>query len=531
MIHNWCAMVRTNQTANLMENTTFNNVRVSFLTNDHVILSRFLSHFCLFSMCILSIVMVHYSPTEVVPNTVAHVQTTDREGVVAMRLLDIRDVPCVAKERVAVSTRFQIFVPGQEDLRKRSDTGWSRTAGGSKRRVKFLLGDVAHDLTSLGHFWGSIEFQWLKSGVEMDFGLVERTSGHRFFWWRYSLLLGSSIFRFTPVSWADILSRFWHGKCRDKRDRVFGVLSLVPEELGIEVSYEAGATYLFRHVLEKLMNERPTDELLLLGAILVEALEITTENDRLDQLPAETTTNMAISPPTWVEGVIEAVHTDDNGDEHILSLSILCMLITIDDAYDTHVFEYAVEENVTENGVVVRYARAHEFVSGHPANLHHHGHLVKIDKIPFFVREACSWVQKPSEDVLYSRVPCGESSPVPNPLRAWTSTKATNVSRPPIPSIASHQTPQLTLPRRHWPPQRTHIEPNASHVLFDTFLAVQAVTRDEIIVNVEEPKVFIAPTSRGMLLRKAIPKDSVSTTATATPARKNDNHLFRRGMK
>jgi hypothetical protein len=65
----------------------------------------------------------------------------------------------------------------------------------------------------------------------------------------------------SPLS--DLLSRLRRGKCRDVRDRVFALLSLVEERLCITISYEVGIVQLFRHALETCMHGRPIGELLL----------------------------------------------------------------------------------------------------------------------------------------------------------------------------------------------------------------------------------------------------------------------------
>ncbi|KAF1832757.1 hypothetical protein BDW02DRAFT_411995 [Decorospora gaudefroyi] len=115
-------------------------------------------------------------------------------------------------------------------------------------------------------------------------------------------------------------------------------------------------------------HDRPIDKLLVIGATLIEALEISS------MLPPEAATNMTISMPSWCEGELEVLDNSPNAGEHeYIVQQMLCMRVAVVDAQDVHVFEYAVEESDVDTSVVVKYARAYEFLRGLPTNLRHRG--------------------------------------------------------------------------------------------------------------------------------------------------------------
>ena len=112
-------------------------------------------------------------------------------------------------------------------------------------------------------------------------------------------------------------------------------------------------------------------------------------------------------------------------------------------------FEYAVEENNTDGSVTVKYARAHEFTPGRPANIRrnervHVGPPNAISKHMHF------WLQIPSEHVMYNRQPCGSRALESPPLRKWTSARPKQSSHSSKAAMDNGGIPRLAVAMGHW---------------------------------------------------------------------------------
>jgi hypothetical protein len=175
-----------------------------------------------------------------------------------------------------------------------------------------------------------------------------------------------------------ILAYFAQGQCYDKRYRIFALLSLAKKIPHIDIDYGLDSTALLRDVLEKFMDGNHLNVLLLFGARLIQALEIRQHpmdgtdyryfsNDESDikamvhsKLQIHRTSSNAIGSPVWSKAILE-LHDPSrpkNKDHRYVS----CIFIGIFDAGNVHVLEYVVEEKANE--VLVKYARAHEYVRG-----------------------------------------------------------------------------------------------------------------------------------------------------------------------
>ena len=213
------------------------------------------------------------------------------------------------------------------------------SGGGSGERVNILLEEVLVDLVDLGRKLG-------KRGSMMSTSHAEFQSlsiGERFAYWR-AALNGKET---TPKSLEVYISEFRHKKCQKICDRVYGLMALSTDQL-IEVDCQAGPINLFCHYLDSHMHRKAVDELLVLGATLIEALEISSK------LAPEQVKSTKISSPVWREGELEIVEfgPDDIFQNHSYVKKMLCMFVTVRDAQDIHIFEYAVEESEVEENKV-----------------------------------------------------------------------------------------------------------------------------------------------------------------------------------
>jgi hypothetical protein len=236
----------------------------------------------------------------------------------------------------------------------------------------------------------------------------------------------------------ELLGQFKRCGCQDKRDRVFALLSLADDEPRISVDYGRSALDLFHDVMEQYKDGKTIDELLLLGAHLIECLELRRPvSDPEKYIPFEAdserpsvelpeaqhgiTSPATISVPVWTDAILDIYNVSSNGDQQQLwtRRSMLCIYVVVYDAEDVHVFEYAVEED--DAFVIVKYARMHEFVHGQPKNLRCHGMLTELgwelQRHDFF------WLALPSEHVYYYRLVNRTDETTPAPLKTWIGPK------------------------------------------------------------------------------------------------------------
>jgi hypothetical protein len=262
----------------------------------------------------------------------------------------------------------------------------------------------------------------------------------------------------TCTTLPDLIGDFIKCSCMDKRDRVYALLSLAEEQPRIPVDYGLSARAVFCNVMEQYKDEKSIDELLLLGAQLIEGLELRCPRaDReqytpvqlcperpyvdITKAPNETALPTNVSLPNWTNGKFEPYEMCCNEE----AFSMLCIYVAVFDAEDVHVLEYAVEEY--ETAVRVRYARMHEFIQGQPKDRRYCGLLANMCKDmqnDFYI-----WLPMPSEDVYYHRLMNDTDQAAPALLRSWTGPKYCADFAPPlVRATEGHQ--YIGLAKRYW---------------------------------------------------------------------------------
>lgn len=231
------------------------------------------------------------------------------------------------------------------------------------------------------------------------------------------------------LSLASLLRAFAEPDCQDKRDRVYGLLSLADDTDLALVKYndKVKVDDVFRNTMTLMMRQRrPLDELLLIGEALIESLELWPATDLSSSpLNIKFDDTEDVTMPTWGHATLETWNKDSKTleawreDPKTLvtwkedlktvheTIQATCMYVGIRDGPDLHVFEYAVER-VTEsrdgselkyfvakkaNRPIVKYCRAHEYLRGRsPACVG----PISQEGLPFF------WLESiPSEAVYY----------------------------------------------------------------------------------------------------------------------------------
>ena len=238
----------------------------------------------------------------------------------------------------------------------------------------------------------------------------------------------------TRASLPSLLTYFYRGGCRDKRDRVFALLSLAHQQPHIEVDYEIEPTKLFQTILESFMDAEPLDKIMRFGASLIQALEIRRTSCKQNCIVSQPTVKEhgkvqdlrllikrphsgVVARPVWAEAEVEVPqnkeHTYPCAGSNV-SRSMMCVYVGIFDAENFHVFEYAVEES--EDGVTVHYARAYDYLRGKPQPC-------EIPETSCKCGESrLMWLNMPSEKVHYLRGPFDGFQWARNPpLVAWRS--------------------------------------------------------------------------------------------------------------
>jgi len=363
------------------------------------------------------------------------------------------------------------------------------SGGGRGERVNVLLEEVLVDLVDLGRKLGKKDLMMSTSHAEFQ----SLSIGERFAYWRAALNWRET----TPKDLEVYISEFRHQKCQNTCDRVYGLLALSTDQL-IEVDYQAGPINLFCHYLDRHMHRKAIDELLVLGATLIEALEISSE------LAPEQVKSTKISSPVWREGELEIYDfgSDATSRNQRYVKRMLCIFVTVRDAQDIHIFEYAVEESEVDTSVTVRYARAYEFVSGQPNGLRHRGHVAEIEKGN--PRTKNDWLNKPSEDILYCRNFSGQASLASPPLWEWTVADDVSELVDTSSVTPNGEKSQLSLGRRYWLPEQVLViarPDDLECIKFEPFMGMAMYVGQELVTAVDESMMLEVPQSRGTLLR------------------------------
>ncbi|KAF2827026.1 hypothetical protein CC86DRAFT_455594 [Ophiobolus disseminans] len=215
-------------------------------------------------------------------------------------------------------------------------------------------------------------------------------------------------------------------RLKDARDRIFALLPLARagSKSNLNINYDSDASQLFRAVFEHFMGDEPMEDIMSFGALLIEALEIirpgSTSSDISTNISYSDTQKVSIRPDpstlvaplAWGRSTL-CIPTDQPLDHHTSCSpqTFSSIFVGLFGAGNTHVFEYAVEEN--DFGVVVKYARAYEYLQGCPSlplPLMQHGKEVRY-----------TWHDKPSEDVYYLNGGFHDLDVRNNTLHTWSS--------------------------------------------------------------------------------------------------------------
>ncbi|KAM3083671.1 hypothetical protein ACMFMG_002212 [Clarireedia jacksonii] len=242
---------------------------------------------------------------------------------------------------------------------------------------------------------------------KLDLEENERTElrslpGYKFAWSQY--LFEYSMLSYSQCPLPSLIHAFSRSGCCNKLDRIYALLSLAENGNKFTVDYDISIEMMFQRAMSFCMDGRPLDDLLLVGASLIEALDL--QGNRIDDaistigkpslselgLPSYLTVkcNPSLSVASPVRGQA-ALKTDESSSHSPYWESTNCLYVVVSDADNLHIFEYAVEEN--ESGIRVNYARAHEYIRGRP----------QIYKEPTDHSDSTFylWFDAPSEEVHY----------------------------------------------------------------------------------------------------------------------------------
>jgi hypothetical protein len=257
---------------------------------------------------------------------------------------------------------------------------------GSSEAVKVFLGSRVVGFASLYHLVCELKDQLRYMGIGMWAENGESRMYHAYGGWKKLAGRQISSWPSFEINLPELLAVFRHCKSGDRRDRIFALLSLTEERPQIDIDYGMDEISLLKHVMERFMDGRALDELLWLGAALLEALEIrclwesqaATEHDETAQILFLRPSWNRIRNPLWAETTLLVLSNPEAGEDHDHTMEVMrSVSFTISEAQNIHIFEYATQES--EAGVTVKYARAHEYVRGQPAQVGHRAWQVEIE--------------------------------------------------------------------------------------------------------------------------------------------------------
>jgi len=247
----------------------------------------------------------------------------------------------------------------------------------SKYRVFVFDGAISHQMVILSEYLSAIAVGVAGSPRKEPFGL-------RYFDWRSAASQFHQTSHLKP-SLSSLLSLFASCGCQEKRDRIFALLPLADTKPCIEIDYDTDLESLFREILGLFMTENTIDEVMILGAQLIEALELrgptATTNDitsiELDISPVLDTRSVNIrrppikpvAPLVWSQSTLALEEPLEEPYLACYRQSTSCVFVGIFDAENVHILEYAVDKK--DPGVVVRYARALEYQQGILVDVHY----------------------------------------------------------------------------------------------------------------------------------------------------------------
>lgn len=290
---------------------------------------------------------------------------------------------------------------------------------------------------------------------------------------QYSMYRNTPDDRFIiPAPLANLLAMFRLG-CRDRRDRIFALLSMSSDASNICVNYQLTRRQLFRHILQLFIDKFTLDESLAFGAILIESLELQETRGRRESTTWECSNTSPGAGASavkvgnvgwrWSGRLVQDIPTDMEGDAQVF---VDCIVVELLDNGCVHLFEYAIERSGYGHGAQVRYARIHEFIHGLPnwdKILYNH----EINR-PRTVQRTVQWLRSPSENLYYHRLTHFRGSGETPLLLKWA-TRAhktiayTAVDRPRFDSC------QLQIPERRWSKKKPRYLNSHTRLALDLF--------------------------------------------------------------
>jgi hypothetical protein len=192
-----------------------------------------------------------------------------------------------------------------------------------------------------------------KDQTAMD--TVLASPGYKFIWWYFTT---ADIARIVhgPIHLASLLPRFADSKCQVQLDRVYALLAIAQDGDKLKVDYSIDIETLFIRTMEFSMDGRAVDDLLLVGADLLEVLSILPSADttHAKSIPIASDGSSPVSKPMFSLANLYPSRTE--------AQPVPCAYVTIRHRHELHVFEYAFDP-VTHK---VTYCRTHEYLEGTP---------------------------------------------------------------------------------------------------------------------------------------------------------------------
>jgi hypothetical protein len=325
---------------------------------------------------------------------------------------------------------------------------------------EILLSDAAHvwldgtDPLNMDIF-SEIMIAILSRQGEDALSQMSAMPGYKYIWWHYTTSQESRVIQ-GPIDLASLLPRFAESKCQLTIDRVYALLSLATNGDRFKVDYNIDAAELFASTMEFSMDGRPIDSLLLVGADLLELLQLLPRDSNPNHESITVTQPVKyVSKPIFRTSTLHLSPTS-----HITTPTALITVLSPPN--DIHVFEYAFSHGTSTSPARITHCRTHEHLNPtnssplptpKPAQLHdkaYHIHTsIPSEDLHYFARTSDapplhSWASPPLD--LHSLTLPEEhhhaSFPPPLPLLSRLSSSSTANPAAPSPS------PQLT-PSQH----------------------------------------------------------------------------------
>jgi len=198
----------------------------------------------------------------------------------------------------------------------------------------------------------------------------------------------------TSLSLTSLLQHFSAAECFDERDRVYALLSIASDGYRINPDYAVSKMTLFRAILAGFIPGNTMDNILNLGATLIETLQIVPPNSpeslfKEDHkgLDIPLNADTMVGSPVWSYAALRTMSTD--GQPAPLETYSACIYVPILDGEDVHVFEYATEVAIAGKTISVLYGRTHEYLHGRPQ-------IPGVPLKPFWVLHCCGCTMRAS---------------------------------------------------------------------------------------------------------------------------------------